>query len=349
MAQEHDPDPEALGTAGRQPDPEAPGTAGRQPDPEAPGTAGRQPDPEAPGTAGRAPDPEAPGTAGRQPDPEAPGAAGQQPDPEAPGSAARQPDPPPAGAAAMAPPPAPLPAPANTRPYDREMSLVDHLDELRTRILWSLGAWAVGTVLAYYWTPYLLKLVSPLIEGRAELIFIRPTEAFFAYLKIALVAGFFLAFPVIVYHVLGFVLPGLEPHERAWLWRLMPVSLLLFAVGVCFGYYVVLPVTMNFFLSFATQELHATFTIGEFVGFVVAILALCGLMFELPLALLGAALVGLVTSATLARYRKLAIFLAFFLAAVATPTPDALTCSVIALPIWILFELSLLIIRAFGR
>lgn len=230
------------------------------------------------------------------------------------------------------------------------MTLTGHLEELRSRLIWSLGAWAVAAAGCYYFTPSLLAIARDRFLGpNVQLIFTRPTEAFFAYLKVAMVAGLFVASPIILYHVLMFVLPGMEAHERKWLWRLMPVAIVLFALGATFAYLVVLPVTMHFFLSFSTEELNAMFTIGEFLGFVVGILTLCGVAFQLPLVLFFAALAGIVNSTFLRQQRRFAIFAAFLIAAIATPTPDAFTMSVVAVPIWILFEISLILMRFVGK
>ncbi len=228
------------------------------------------------------------------------------------------------------------------------MTLTDHLEELRFRILWSLGAWIAASIFAYSQVGKIFAAAKVLL-GNTKLIFTAPTEAFFAYLELAMVGGLFLAAPVIFYHALRFVVPGLEPHERKWLFRLMPVAILLFAAGCCFAYFVVLPVTLNFFMSFQNETLEALFKMQDFVGFVVGALAICGVIFQLPLILLMGAIVGIVKSSALRRHRRMAYFLAFVVAAVATPTPDAMTASVVALPIIVLFELSTILIRLMGK
>ncbi|MCE7871485.1 twin-arginine translocase subunit TatC [bacterium CPR1] len=234
-------------------------------------------------------------------------------------------------------------------PHDRPMSLVDHLSELRSRIFWSLLAWVVASTVCYFYTPTLLSLVRPLLGPKAELIFTGPTEAFFAYLKLAMVAGLFIAAPVILYNVAMFVLPGLTVRERRWLISMLPMSIVLFVVGGVFAYYVVLPTTMGFFMSYATPDLKAQIRIDEFMGFVTGLLLICGLMFQLPLVLLFLANLGLVSSRGLSRQRRLAVFVAFLVAALATPTPDAMTCTVVALPIYLLFEFSLILMRITGK
>lgn len=250
----------------------------------------------------------------------------------------------------MIPPEVAAPAePELDTPHDRPMSLIDHLSELRVRIFWAVMSWAVASTAAYFYTPRLLALIKPLLGPNAKLIFTAPTEAFFAYLKLAMVAGLFLAGPVVLYQALMFVLPGLTRRERRWLLLMMPISLVLFAVGMAFAYFVVLPVTMGFFMSFATTELEPQIKIGEFMGFVMGILLLCGVIFQLPLVLLFLANVGIVSSAALRKHRRLAVFGSFLVSAIVTPTPDAMTCVVVALPLWLLFEISLVLIRLTGK
>jgi sec-independent protein translocase protein TatC len=233
---------------------------------------------------------------------------------------------------------------------DKSLTLTEHLEELRVRMFWSILWWFVLSCVCYYFVPLFLNFISDafLNEG-VKLIFTRPTEAFIAYIKVAMVAGLFLASPVVFYNVIMFVAPGLKANEKRWLLRLVPVSAVLFLIGVTFAFFVVLPVTMHFFLSFQTDSLDPMFQIGDFLGFVTGILALCGASFQLPLILFFASLVGLVNSKQLRDGRRFAIFLSALVAAVATPTPDAFTMSVVALPLWILFEISVILIRITGR
>lgn len=230
------------------------------------------------------------------------------------------------------------------------MTLTEHLQELRSRMMWSIVAWLAASVVCYAYVPKLLSVVrTRFLENRVELIFTKPTEAFIAYLKVAMVAGLFVVAPVVLYNIFMFVAPGLRPKEKRWVARMVPFSIALFAMGAVFAFFVVLPVTMNFFLSFTTEDLTAMLTVGEFLGFVTGLLALCGASFQLPLVLFFAALVGIVNSKQLREARRFAIFGSALVAAIATPTPDAFTMSVVALPIWILYEISVILIRVSGR
>lgn len=233
---------------------------------------------------------------------------------------------------------------------ENSLTLTEHLEELRSRLFWSILWWALASCACYYFVPSLLDFTrDTFLNKNVQLIFTRPTEAFIAYIKVALVAGLFLSSPVSLYNVVMFVAPGLKPKEKTWLMRLVPVSIILFCLGVLFAFFVVLPVTMHFFLSFQTESLNPMFQVGDFLGFVTGILALCGVSFQLPLLLFFASLAGIVSSRQLAESRNIAIFLCALVAAVATPTPDAFTMGVVALPLWILFEISVILIRITGR
>lgn len=231
---------------------------------------------------------------------------------------------------------------------EKEMSLTEHLEEMRSRILISLAAWVAGSVAVYNFAPKLLAFTRPLL-GKAKLIFTSPMEGFMTYLKVALIGGLFVAGPVLVYQILMFVLPGLKPSEKKWMLALLPFSVLLFFAGAAFSYFAVLPVTLQFFLSFATEDLEATIKLDDYLSFLVNMIGLCGLTFQLPLVMLFGAMLGIVKSKFLRSQRRIAYFLGFLLAAVATPTPDMVTMTIVALPILVLFEISIILLRIIGK
>lgn len=234
--------------------------------------------------------------------------------------------------------------------FDQSLTLTEHLEELRARMFWCIISWFIAACLCYYFVPHLLDFTrDSFLNKDVQLIFTRPTEAFIAYIKVAMVAGLFLSSPVTLYHIVMFISPGLKPEEKKWIFRLVPVSIILFCIGVGFAFVVVLPVTMHFFLSFQTASLNPMFQVGDFLGFITGILALCGASFQLPLLLFFASLIGIVNSKQLREGRRFAIFLSALVAAVATPTPDAFTMGVVALPLWILFEISVIFIRLTGK
>jgi sec-independent protein translocase protein TatC len=239
-------------------------------------------------------------------------------------------------------------AEAVTRPDDQEMSFFEHLGELRTRLIYSIVGWGLASVVTWYFTEYIIKWLRQLI-GNTELIYTKPTEAFFVYFKVALVGGFFLALPWILYQIIVFVRPGLEPDERKWILRIVPAACLLFVAGVSFAYFALLPMALKFFLGFQTQDLRAMITISEYISFVVFLLLACGLVFQTPIVLVVAAVLGLVKSQQLRQWRRYAIVSCFIIAALVAPTPDAFTQTMVAIPMILLYEISIWVIRAIGR
>lgn len=225
------------------------------------------------------------------------------------------------------------------------MPFVSHLAELRNRILLGLAGWAVCALGTWFLTPLLIKIMRrPL--GNVELIFTRPTEAFMVYLKVAVLGGLFISLPWLLYQVAAFVSPGLESHEKRWIARIMPASFMLFLGGGAFGYFCVLPVTMNFFLTFQTEGLKALISISEYVGFVTMMTIVCGLVFQTPIVILLLAIVGIVNAPMLRKGRRWAILIIFIIAGIVTPTPDAFTQTVVALPMIVLYEISILLVLA---
>lgn len=243
-----------------------------------------------------------------------------------------------------------LPDPDQELDRDRPMPLEGHLEELRRRLILCAVTWAAATSAVYgLYSSRLLEALRGLAGHDFRFIYTEPTEAFFAFLNMSMVVGLFVTLPILVYHAVMFVSPGLTRRERRWLFRLVPFAMLLFGAGGAFAWYVALPVMWRFFLGFQSSGVEAMWTIGKVVGFAVGLILLCGLVFQLPLVLLFASLLGLVRSEALRRQRRMAIFLAFLLAAVATPTPDPLSATVVALPLILLFEVSLVLMRLIGR
>lgn len=223
-----------------------------------------------------------------------------------------------------------------------QMTLVKHLAELRSRIIKSLIAVAIGTGVAYYFIEDIMKLIT-LPTGK--LYYLQPAEAFFTYLKIALFVGFLLALPIVFYQVWRFVLPALTVREKFIIGVLVPSSVLLFFAGLAFSFFLVLPAAIEFFVGFSTENLQPMFSLHQYFDFVLGFILPFGAVFEVPLVVLVLAKIGLVSSRFLASKQRIVIFLSFVIGAVVSPTVDIFTQSMIALPLILLYEISYFIVK----
>lgn len=228
------------------------------------------------------------------------------------------------------------------RNSDGQMSLVEHLTELRSRLLKSIIAVVIGSTAAYC---YVGEIVNFIAAPAGKLYYMNPAEAFFAYMKVALFVGFLLALPVVLYQAWQFIMPALEAKERLIAFLLLPASLVLFFGGVLFAYFMVLPAAITFFIGFSTDNLQPMFSLGQYLSFVLSFILPFGFVFELPLFILVLAKVGLIGSEFLTKRRKHVIVLSFVVGAVVSPTPDIFSQTMMAVPMILLYEVSILIVK----
>lgn len=224
----------------------------------------------------------------------------------------------------------------------RHMTVIEHLEELRQRLFVCLAAVAVGAVAAYAAAG---RVVEWLARPVGRLVFLHPFEAFTAYLHIACIGGLVLALPVVLYEVWGYVSPALTARERRWLACGMAASAGLFLAGMAVAYFVVIPLGLRFLLGFASATVQPMLSVGSYISTVGWLLLAFGLAFQLPLVLLLLTLFGVVDARRLARWRPHAIVALLVIAAALTPGPDVLSQLALAIPMWILFELSLWLAR----
>lgn len=237
------------------------------------------------------------------------------------------------------------------------MTLVQHLEELRRRLIISAAAVAVGSVAGFVlYRPVLDFLQEPYQEAVAslpdtiteKLIVTTPTEPFLAFLKIGLFVGLLLALPVILYQLWRFITPGLTARERRLGIPFVLASLVLFAGGTVFAFAIV-PRGLAFLFSFGGDNLVPLLTIDRYLSFLFFLVLAFGLSFELPLLLLFLTGVGVLSSAQLRSWRRYALIGTVVFAAVATPTQDPYTMLLMAVPIYLLYEGAILIARLFKR
>lgn len=222
------------------------------------------------------------------------------------------------------------------------MSVVDHLDELRMRLVVAIVAIVIGTLVSYYYVEDILQI---LVAPAGKLYYTKPTEAFFTYMKISLVAGCIVSSPIWFYQMWAFIVPALSKGEKKVTFMVVPAAVTLFVVGVLFSYYLVLPMAIQFFIGFGTDELQPLFSIGQYIDFVIAFILPFGITFELPLILIALGVLGILSSDRLRQYRKMFILVAFVVGAAISPTPDMLSQTMIAGPMILLYEISYGVLR----
>jgi sec-independent protein translocase protein TatC len=236
------------------------------------------------------------------------------------------------------------------RSVDDKMPFLEHLGELRVRIMRALIALLVGTLIGLPFSQYLIDwLARPITKLGYDLVFTAPAEAFWVQMKVGIIAGLFVAAPAILWQVWGFVAPGLHTHEKKYAVPFVLIGSLLFIIGGAFSLFVVTPYALTFLLGYARPGLKPMITIENHIDFLLKFTLAFGAVFELPLIITLAARMGLVTAKVLAKNRKYAILGAFVIGAVLTPTPDAFNQALMAGPLIILYEVGIVCARLFGR
>lgn len=240
------------------------------------------------------------------------------------------------------------------KPKSAEMPFLDHLEELRWRLVWSLLAVALGTALSFFLVMrfdvlgILVDPITPFLKG-SKLKYLSPTDPFFITVRLAILVGFLLALPVVAYQVWAFLAPALLPSERRVIVPSLYLGLVLFAAGVVMAYELVLPVTLRFTMGFQTESLEQAIVVGEYLGVVTRLLLAFGVVFELPIVVLVLSALGLVTPEFLASKRRHAIVGITILASLLTPG-DVITVTVMMMaPLIVLYEVSIVLSRLVSR
>jgi sec-independent protein translocase protein TatC len=221
-----------------------------------------------------------------------------------------------------------------------DQGFLEHLEELRKRLLVSLAAIGICAIVAYFFSgPFIDFLILPLRKfTAAELYFQTPYEAFLAHLKVSFLAGVLLSSPVFLTQLWLFVSPGLYPHEKRAAIPLIFVSIVLFLLGAAFAFWILIPLGLRFLLAFQTEALKPLLGIGPYFSFLIGMILACGIVFDLPIVVLGLVRVGILNSEKLKKSRKGVIVLIFVLAAVLTPSPDVVSQVLLAVPLLLLYE-----------
>ncbi len=242
------------------------------------------------------------------------------------------------------------------RERDKELSLVQHLGELRDRLVITAIALVATTAIAFFFATPLIRLLIVPVDCTfiptyschvppTTLISLSPTENFATYFRVALFAGLALAMPVILYEIYAYVDPALLPKERRFI-RFMGVPVIgLFVAGMLFCYFVLLPNAIKFLINFGDEVIKNQLRAADYISFVTIFILGMGLIFEVPVAIFALVKIHVITRQWLAKQRRYAVLVAFLIAAVITPTPDPFNQTLVAIPMYLLFELGLFVAR----
>lgn len=232
-----------------------------------------------------------------------------------------------------------------TEEKEEENTLVFHLEELRKRFIISLISIIPTTVLCFILAPKIIEFFRRPYGGK--LIFISPPEAFIVNIKVAIAGGIALSFPVIAYQMWKFVAPGLYPKEKKIFLTLLLTSVVLFAAGVAFSYFVIIPIAFKFLLKFGSSWFEPMFTASKYFSFMLKLMIAFGIVFQMPIVILFLSVSGIVPIENFTKYRRHIWVASFVIGAVLTP-PDVLSQVLMSLPLIMLFEISLILGKIFS-
>ncbi|TEB12852.1 Sec-independent protein translocase protein TatCy [Pelotomaculum sp. FP] len=231
-----------------------------------------------------------------------------------------------------------------------EMTVISHLEELRRVLIISIISTTVLAVASYFFSDRILaSLMEPLTKLGQKVFFTGITEAIFVKIKISFFTGFLAALPIILWQIWSFIIPALKKNERLYFTLFVFISFISFLGGVAFGFFGVYSMGVIFLLQFAGPTLTPLLTIDKYISFTISFLLPFGIVFEFPLISFFLAKLELVTYNFFARNRRYAILGVVALAAIITPTPDLITCLIVSGPMYLLFEVSVLVVRIVER
>ena len=227
------------------------------------------------------------------------------------------------------------------------MTLVEHLDELRNRIIFAGIVLVLAVSFCFWQNDTLLEIANEPLPRDLDPLTFSPTEPFFTTIKLSIYGGILIALPILLYQVYAFVLPAFSPSERKVVFPMLLAVPFLFIAGTVFAYFVVLPPALSFLLGFNDTEFNIQIRASEYYGFFVLTLIGVGLLFQIPIGVLAVTRLGIVTPQQLAKNRRYAILI-IAVVAMLLPGTDPVTMVICMLPLYLLFEFSLVLARWFG-
>jgi sec-independent protein translocase protein TatC len=235
---------------------------------------------------------------------------------------------------------------------NHEQSLVEHLTELRVRLINSVIGLIVASIFCYFWSEDIFTIIrKPILEylPSSGLVFTAPMDKFLSHVQIALFSGAILSCPYWFYHLWKFVAPGLYNNERKYALGFISSAVILFLTGVLMCYFLIFPVTFEFLMRYGGSTDKPMITISEYLSFFMTMNLVFGIAFELPLILVILGMMGIVSKQFLAEKRRYAVVLLSIFAAVATPSPDAVSMLLLLIPMTLLYEVAVVLVGIFEK
>lgn len=226
-----------------------------------------------------------------------------------------------------------------------EMTFLEHLEELRWRIIYSILGIVIGAIVCWIFIDFLVDviLLKPAQESGASLQNLKPFGQLFLYMQIAIIGGVIASVPNIFYQLWKFIAPALKKQERKYILAIVIYSSLCFLLGISFAYFIMLPLTMKFAAQFGSKEIINQFAIDEYMSIIISVMLAAGLIFELPMISFFLSKLGILTPEFMRKYRKHSIVVIMVLAAILTPGTDPVSQIILAVPLVLLYEVSILI------
>jgi sec-independent protein translocase protein TatC len=230
-------------------------------------------------------------------------------------------------------------------PKEVEMSFLDHLEELRWRIIYSLIGIVIGTIIAWIFIDFLIDniLLIPAKQANFKLQNLRPFGQLFIYFQVAIIVGLILSIPNVFYHIWKFISPALKEKERKYVTGIVVFTTFCFICGVVFAYFVMLPLTLKFAAQFGSATIENNFSIDEYFSIVLSVILGAGLVFELPMLSFFLSKIGILNPVFMRKYRRHALVTILIFAAILTPGTDPVSQIILAIPLVILYEISILV------
>lgn len=234
-----------------------------------------------------------------------------------------------------------------TTPFEfSKLHILEHLEELRSRLIKCAVVIVVSACAAYHYSGQILAYLA---KPAGQLVFTSPTEGFLAYFKVAIWGGLFIASPFIIFQLWRFISAGLKPSEKRKVYLYMPFSMLLFLIGASFGFVIIVRFGIKFLLSFGTDFMVPMITISKYFSFVSSMCIAFGVVFQLPIVMLFLTKIGLARPSFLSGKRRHAIVFILIAAGILTPTPDPFNQLCMALPLYMLYEVGIILSKVAYR